>query len=489
MFRSIRAKFIVGFFLIFCIAFVLINQTVSQIIQTSNRNIITEDLIGLKKNSNGFVRQAFLINHFSNNDLYFGQIAEEIASDLHYATSSEVSAYTVDGVLLHSTNPAAFTGATTDDLKQALRGATAYTISYDKGTASVVYAYPVMIDGVKVGILRYAKSFNLLYEQSGRILDAIFYFALAIFAAAFLFSYLLSRHITIPLVKMAKASEEVKNGNLAIRLAIKRRDEIGLLAGNFNAMIGRISSQIERIGRDRDRLESLNSERKQFFDKVTHELKTPLTSILGYAELIRENGESDKAFFHKGMNHIVEESQRLHSMVLSLLEASQDREGWQDRVRVDFSLILRDVCEAMAFKAQRYKKTIALEAGEGLYVLAQPDKLRRLIINLLDNAIKYSFAHSEIRINAVMDDTGIIRLAIVNQGEPIAAEQLARIFEPFFLADGDGKQKEAGSVGLGLSIAQSIVHEIGGNIDMISKNGETAVYVALPYLREEGAPE
>ncbi|SDX16252.1 HAMP domain-containing sensor histidine kinase [Paenibacillus sp. CF384] len=488
MFRSIRAKFIVGFFLIFCFAFVLLNQTVSQIIQTSNRNIITEDLIGLKKNSNGYVRQAFLINHFTNNDLYFGQIAEEIATDLHYATSSEVSAYTVDGVLLHATNPAVFTGGSTDDLKQALRGATAYTISYDKGTASVVYAYPVMIDGVKVGILRYAKSFNLLYEQSGRILDAIFYFTLAIFAAAFLFSYLLSRHITIPLVKMAKASEEVKNGNLAIRLSIKRRDEIGLLAGNFNAMIGRISSQIERIGRDRDRLETVNLQRKQFFDKVTHELKTPLTSILGYAELIRGNGESDQEFFRKGMNHIVEESQRLHGMVLSLLEVSQEKEGWQEQLRVDVGMTLRDVCEAMTFKAQRYKKTIAVEAGEGLVVLAQPDKLRQLIINLLDNAIKYSFAHSEIGVRAALDDKASISLTIVNQGETIPADQLARIFEPFFL--GDSMQKEAGSVGLGLSIAQSIVHEMNGSIDIISKNKETAVYVNLPqHHAEEDATE
>ncbi|GJM81140.1 hypothetical protein HMSSN139_36360 [Paenibacillus sp. HMSSN-139] len=122
MIRTIQGKFLVGFFLIFALSFLLLNQTIDHIIQTSNRRIITDDLIGLKKNSNVYVRQAFLINHFTNDDLYFGQMAEEMVTDLNRATSSEISAYTLDGVLLYSTSGEAFAGVSDDDLRQALAG-------------------------------------------------------------------------------------------------------------------------------------------------------------------------------------------------------------------------------------------------------------------------------------------------------------------------------------------------------------------------------
>ncbi|MDU4696055.1 MAG: HAMP domain-containing sensor histidine kinase [Paenibacillus sp.] len=486
MIRTIRGKFLVGFFLIFAVSFLLLNQTVDHIIQKSNRNIITDDLIGLKKNSNIYVRQAFLINHFTNDDLYFGQMADEIVSDLKRATSSEVSAYTVDGVLLHSSSDAAFTQVADDDLQQALEGKTAYTISYEQGTAAVRYSYPVIIDGTKVGILRFAKDFTLLYEQSDTILKTITYLAFGILAAAFLFSYILSRNMTIPLVKLSKASGEVMSGNLDVRIDVKRtrRDEIGRLAANFNEMIGQIKQQIARIERDRDRLERLNRQRKTFFDNVTHELKTPLTSILGYAEMIRQQGESDRAFFEKGMNHVVQESERLHGMVLRLLELSQETSGAEEFKRVETGQVLSDTCEALAFKAKRYHKSIHSEIEEELEVYGQEDRIRQIFINLLDNAIKYSKPHSEITVQATrVGET--VRFLFANCGETIPPDQLREVFEPYYIPDRRGA-KETGSVGLGLGIVKSIVDDHGGGIRMTSENEITTVVVDLPLMKSEG---
>ncbi|CAI6084763.1 HAMP domain-containing sensor histidine kinase [Cohnella sp. JJ-181] len=478
MIRTIRAKFAVGFLLIFSLSFLILNQTAREMIRTSNQRIITGNLTELKNNSKVYVRQAFLINHFSNDDLYFGEIAEEMVGDLKRATASDVSAYTVDGVLLYASDPERFAGRPEDDLRQALNGRTAYTISYDGDAGAVLYSYPVVIDGVKVGILRYAKDFSPLYEQSGRILDTVFAIALAIFAAAFLFSYLLSRHITIPLVKLTRASTEVKNGNLDVRLRLRRRDEIGRLADNFNDMIERIGTQIETIGRDRDRLKEAGEQRKQFFDNVTHELKTPLTSIIGYAETIRDNRETDGAFFDKGMNHIVEESRRLQGMVLNLLEVSRqsaDREAFD---LVETGAILRDVCDAMAFRARRYRKTIVCETEEGLFVRGQSDRLRQLFINLLDNAIKYSSPQAEISVRARLD-AGNVRLEIANPGDTIPPEQLANLFQPFYTPN--RKSKEQGSVGLGLGIVKSIVDDHGGAVRIVSEDRRTIVDIDLPY--------
>lgn len=480
MLRTIRAKFIIGFFLIFCISFLLLNQLVSQSIETSNKKIITEDLIGLKKNSNVYVRQAFLINHFSNDQLYFGQMAEEMVQDLRRSTSSDVSAYSVNGDMLYASDKRPFSG-TNDDLKQALLGKTAYTISYEAGKGTVLYSYPVVIDGTKVGILRFAKDFSLLYEQSDHTLAIIFYIALAIFAVAFLFSYILSRHITIPLIQLSKASTEVMNGNLDIRIPFRRRDEIGKLADNFTSMIEKIKAQITRIEKDRDRLEEVNVERKQFFDNVTHELKTPLTTILGYAEMIRDIGDRDKTLFIKGMDHIVDESKRLHGMVLELLEMSKralDKDSYE---LVDAGQILWDVSEAMQVKAKRYSKIIHCTEEDGLFVYGDGDKLRQLFINLIDNAIKYSFAHSEIIVNAKQEGE-LVQFIFNNKGETIPPSYLSQIFEPFNRAD--SRQQEAGSIGLGLAISKEIVDEFGGSIQLESELQQTTVYIDMPAMQD-----
>jgi len=283
--------------------------------------------------------------------------------------------------------------------------------------------------------------------------------------------------MTTPLVKLAQASKEVRGGNLDVRADMKRKDEIGRLADDFNGMIEQIGSQISTIESDRDRLKRMSEERKQFFDNVTHELKTPLTSILGYAEIIRDKGESDRAFFDKGMNHIVEESRRLHEMVLNLLEMSSrgaDLEAYED---VDAGRMLRDVCDAMAFRAKRYRKSISCAAEEGLRISGQANRLRQLLINLLDNAIKYSSPQANIEAGAEASGGGV-RFIVSNPGETIAPDQLANLFKPFYAPSREAQ--ETGSVGLGLGIAKSIVDDHGGTIRIVSDNRQTRVYVDIP---------
>ncbi|MBY0022501.1 signal transduction histidine kinase [Paenibacillus jamilae] len=486
MIRKISIKFLIGFFLIFSLSFVVLNQTVKEFIQTSNQNLVTSELVGLKNNSNVYVRQAFLINHFSSNELYFGEIAREIATNLNHTTDSSIGVYTVEGKLLYAPDSSIFQQQMQSDLQQAIDGNTAYSITYDRNKTTVLFSYPVVIDGSKVGILRFYKDFSSLYEQTGQIRQITLYIALAIFAAAFLFSYILSRHITIPLTRLTQASTEVKNGNLDIRLHFKRRDEIGRLAENFNDMIGQISRQIHIIEKDRDHLKQLHQQEKRFFDNITHELKTPLTSILGYAELIRLNGEKDRAFFDKGMNHIIEESRRLHAMVLKLLEVSRKNIMLQELERVDIGLILQDVCESMMIRSQRYKKTIEYEINEELIMLADRDRIRQMFINLIDNAIKYSLPFSAVSVKAVRAEEKI-RLIFSNPSDPIEAEHLSRLLQPFYPAHSDSA--EEGSVGLGLSIVKSIVEELAGSILITNEHNETIVTVEFKALETAGNGE
>lgn len=300
--------------------------------------------------------------------------------------------------------------------------------------------------------------------------------------AAFLFSYILSRHITIPLVKLTDATSQVKKGKLDMDIHFNRKDEIGQLAVNFNDMISRIREQILTIERDRDRLKELNEQEKRFFDNMTHELKTPLTSIQGYAEIIKDKGESDRAFFDKGMNHIVEESRRLHHLVIKLLEVSRETSKGAQFDRIDAGEILNDVCESMKFRAERYKKRIACDIEDGLYVHGQVSRLRQLFINLLDNAIKYSLSHSEIFIKAEIVGENIL-FTFKNPSAPLENDQHSKMFQPFYSVN--QKIKEEGSVGLGLSIVKTIVDEHGGTIEMFYEENHTVIHVELAYAKVE----
>ncbi|MEC0685582.1 HAMP domain-containing sensor histidine kinase, partial [Bacillus haynesii] len=401
---------------------------------------------------------------------------------LNHSTGSNVGVYTVNGALLASSDQKVFSRGSDEDLKQAIKGKTAYHITYNRNKAEVFFSYPVVVEGTKVGILRFSKNFDLQYKQSGEILDIVFYIALAIFVAAFLFSYILSRHITIPLVKLTDATSQVKKGKLDMDIHFNRKDEIGQLAVNFNDMISRIREQILTIERDRDRLKELNEQEKRFFDNMTHELKTPLTSIQGYAEIIKDKGESDRAFFDKGMNHIVEESRRLHHLVIKLLEVSRETSKGAQFTRIDAGEILNDVCESMKFRAERYKKRITCDIENGLYVHGQVSRLRQLFINLLDNAIKYSLSHSEIFIKAEIVGENIL-FTFKNPSAPLENDQHSKMFQPFYSVN--QKIKEEGSVGLGLSIVKTIVDEHGGTIEMFYEENHTVIHVELAYAKVE----
>lgn len=476
---TIQTKFVIGFFIIFGVFFLILYLWVSANIESGNRNTVKSQLQDLKNNSNSYIQQSFLTHHFTSDEIYFEQIAEELGTELRFAASSEVAMYSLTGELLYASVQGVFV-PNGEDLMLAQQGKTAFTLTRDNGEASVLFAYPVTVRGNKVGILRFAKDFTSLYSQSGNMQRTIVSIALAVFAAAFLFSYLLSRHITVSLGKLTKTSTEVANGNLHARIAVKQKDEVGQLAANFNIMIGKLQEQFAIIEQDRDRLEALNQHRKRFFDQVTHELKTPLTTIMGYADIVRKNGSRDPAIFQKGINHILGESRRLHTMVTELLEMSGATEVYQLDTLVDASQLLSDVCDSMAMKAKRYNKIIHIAAEEELLVQGKPDRLRQLFINLLDNAIKYSYAHTEITVVARLEENRV-RLIISNQGETISQEHLESIFQPYYRAE--HSSTESASVGLGLGICKAIVDEHQGSIRISSDNGETNVEIYFPLAK------
>ena len=218
-----------------------------------------------------------------------------------------------------------------------------------------------------------------------------------------------------------------------------------------------------------------------FFDNVTHELKTPLTTILGYAEVIQENGfNTDKEFFEKGISHIINESERLRRMVIDLLELSQvqNEDTETNFISLDLSKLLQGTCEEMQMKANRYNIEIKSNIDMGMQVIGDSDKLKQVFINAIDNSIKYGFENSLIKVIAE-NKTGTITITIEDVGQGIPENKLQNIFQPFYRADGL-RPKEKGSKGLGLAISKAIIEKHGGSISIESKlNVGTKVIIEL----------
>lgn len=477
---TIRSKFSWGLFIIFSLAFLVLNYSIRTKIYNNNENVITNEMNTLKENCNVFIRQEFMINDYNNEEVYFEKLSNDIVNELVDVIKSEVGVYTVDGELLYSSNEEKFTHSNFRDIDNAVNDKVSYTIQNGKDRTEIYFSYPVIIVGNKVGILRIIKDYSLLYEQGNEIVTSVLYITSFIFVIAFLFSYLLSRNITVPLIKLTKASTEAAKGNLDIKINSSRKDEIGELSTNFDHMIEKINTQIETIKKDRDDLEQLIHHKKHFYDNVTHELKTPLTSIVGYAQMIKQNQFTDKDFFDKGMNHIINESKRLNAMVLNLLELSKQTSEIDEAFKmISLEKLLDDICEAMYFKAERYGNTIDCKTEKDLFIEGSLNHLKQVFINIIDNAIKYGLSNTVIQVLAYSEGE-FAYIDIINKGEGIPSKEIEEIFLPFYRMDKQ-KSREMGSCGLGLSISKEIVKKHKGEIKIHSvKNKETSVLIKLP---------
>lgn len=367
------------------------------------------------------------------------------------------------------------------DLLMAENNMIAYSINYDKKIVDVNFSYVVNIDNKDIGIIRYQIDYSDLYKSGNNLVKMIKLFSALLFIAIVIISFIISKGITIPIEKLTALTKKISEGDLDVNVDILSNDEIGELSENFSVMTEKIKTQINKIQSDSDAIKELEGHRKVFFDNVTHELKTPLTIILGYAEVIQENGfKNDEEFFNKGISHIINESKRLRRMVIDLLEFSQIQKiNIKDDFKpLDVSELLRNTCDELQIKANRYKIQIKSNIDKNMIIVGNSDKLKQVFLNVIDNAIKYGFENSLIKITGVKKGTNI-NIVIEDRGEGIPTDKLKNIFQPFYRANNMGSH-EKGSKGLGLGIAKAIIENHGGSISIKSKlNVGTIVAIEL----------
>ncbi len=319
---------------------------------------------------------------------------------------------------------------------------------------------PVLVDGQEVGQLVLPEGFNRLLESEIAFLDrvnrVVIFSAIGATVVALVLGILLARTLTRPLRELTAATRSVAQGNLEVQVPVRSEDELGQLAVSFNQMNA-------ELARSRDL-------RRQMTADVAHELRTPLSIILGHAEALNEGvlpaDPETLAIIH-------DETRRLNRLVDDLRTLSLAEAGEMNLTRrmISPAALLKRAAAAHAPQIKRQGIDLDVEASPDLAdVDVDPDRIAQVLDNLLGNAIRYTPAGGRIGLSAKPGPLGV-RFTVDDSGPGVSADELPNLFERFYRGD-KSRQRGEGNSGLGLAIARSIVEAHGGRISADSQPGQ-----------------
>ena len=241
-------------------------------------------------------------------------------------------------------------------------------------------------------------------------------------------------------------------------------------------------SEIKKQNQDSERLmlEEVNK-KNDLIAYLAHDLKTPLTSVVGYLSLLEEAPDMPVDQKAKYAHIALNKALRLETLINEFFDITRYNlhEVSLEKECIDLSYMLNQIADEFYPVLQAHKNTVEVEVGDSLTVNADPNKLARVFNNIMKNAIAYSYVNTPIKIMAVVKDNSVW-VSFTNSGKTIPKRKLESIFEKFYRLD-DARSSNTGGAGLGLAIAKEIVVQHGGNITARSENEITTFVVELPY--------
>ncbi len=322
-------------------------------------------------------------------------------------------------------------------------------------------------DGIE-GSIRYIVSMTKADDQIFIIVLGLIVIGLVITLFIVLSGAYFIRSIIAPVSQITNTAHKISRGDFEVRIRAKTNDEIGKLIDAVNEMA-------EELG-------NADKMKNDFISSVSHELRTPLTAINGWAETLYSGG-LDNNTASKGLSVIMKESQRLSGIVEELLDFSRIQSG-RFKLRLKKTDLLAELDEAVFLFTERAKlesKTIIYEESTSLpQITIDPNRIKQVFVNIIDNALKYTQTHGLIKIRSEVDDN-YIRVIIEDNGCGIERDHLPHITKKFYKAN----QLVRGS-GIGLAVVNEIIDMHGGALTINSEINEgTTVIIELPLHPEE----
>jgi len=268
-----------------------------------------------------------------------------------------------------------------------------------------------------------------------------------------------------PVNSMIETILKIRAENMQVKLKIPNtKDEIQKLAETFNDMLGRLES-------------AFNTQRRLFAD-LSHELKTPLTILKGEFEIILKKARSNEEY-QATLNSALEETDRIIRLSENLLILAKfdSKEILQKSEKLDITALLKGIANSARGLAELREMALSFSGAEGLWVYGDPNQLKTLFLNIIENAFKYTLEKGRIEISVIKRNTSA-EIIIKDTGLGIPEDEINHIFDRFYRVD---KSRASSGFGLGLSIAKSIAEAHGGGISVQSRPGEgTSFIVAIP---------
>ncbi len=353
--------------------------------------------------------------------------------------------------------------------------------STDITTAHFLLRSGLLVDAHQqvVGLLEDAQSLFMVDEVQDQLIDVLLAgIAIALLLALLIGLWLAGRllrpiaHIT-GLAQHIGASQDL-SGRI---MPVKRRDEVGRLTVTLNTML--------------ERLEEVFLAQQHFVANASHELKTPLTAILGHANVIRRHGNRHPDLAAEALQEIIEQAERMHQMVKDLLLLAESGQNTElVRELVSMRHLARTVVKELASQAsEKMIEVTTNDKEEAAWVLGERHLLKQAVTNLMENALKFTPAGGQVSVSIWQERSGANRevvLEVQDSGCGIASTEVPHIFERWYRVD-KTRTRATGGSGLGLSIVQAVVERHGGTVSVESQLGQGSVFqVRLPAAFETG---
>ncbi|SDX55338.1 cell wall metabolism sensor histidine kinase WalK [Paenibacillus sp. CF384] len=473
---SIKLKFSLFLAAILLLTVIVLSMLVLQGIER-NQRVQVEGLLSQQADTaNVYFIQS--INEQSNKvpQTFLKNKGEAFAKQLELISGQPVVLFDGSGAVMGRKAAAPPSSSIKQTLAYALENKTAYLVEGE----SLYYLTPLRAGGEQVGVVQFYYSLHdhqVFYDEIKRLFISI---GAGVFVLSFLLAYLFFNSFARSIIKLNVTVSRIREGQFAVP-DMKRWDELGELGAGIAAMSERLMATMRDKDEEREKLalavrklSELDRQQKEFIGNVTHEFKTPLTSIKAYLDLL-DMYPGDEELLTTAKTHIAGETQRLYEMVEKVLQLSalEKYDFEYNKESLEIRSTIETVLDFLKGKMEKFGLTLETDLHEA-YMEADKDYMNIVLGNLLDNAIKYNRTDGRIRVSNVVRGNEIV-IEIADTGIGIPAEVAGKIFEAFYTVDRN-RSREHGGAGLGLSIAKRYAESQGGRISIVKSDGNGTTF-------------
>ncbi len=277
--------------------------------------------------------------------------------------------------------------------------------------------------------------------------------------------YIVSKTFTTPILELSDIATRMANLDFEVKYKDEREDEVGILGNSMNFLSEKLENTISELKtannelkKDIEQKEQIDQMRTEFLSNVSHELKTPIALIQGYAEGLKENINDDPESREFYCDVIIDEANKMNVMVKKLLSLNQLESGKEPVAfeRFDITALVRSVLASTEILFQQKETVLFYEQNEPIYVWADEYRIEEVITNYISNALNHVSGVKEIKVS-IIPKGDVVRISVFNTGECIPDEDLEKVWDKFYKVD-KARTREYGGSGIGLSIVKAIMN-------------------------------